>query len=88
MKSKLTPRERIALVEKALKGESVTKIAREYGISRVLLYRWLKRYKDEGHQGLKPQKSGRPLLHIRKPYYNSIRENSGLKPGDESNADA
>jgi len=47
--AKLSQEERLKLIERViLKGESVSKVCEEAGISRVLFYRWLKRYKDEG----------------------------------------
>ena len=60
MSPKLTAKQRIELIERALKGEPVVKICREAGISRVLFYRWIKRYKEEGKEGLKPKPFGRP----------------------------
>ncbi|WP_183309108.1 helix-turn-helix domain-containing protein, partial [Dysgonomonas hofstadii] len=39
---------------------SVTKTALRYGIARTTLYRWIKRYQEEGKSGLS-DKSKRPL---------------------------
>ena len=60
MSPKLTAKQRIELIERVLKGEPVAKVCREAGISRVLFYRWIKRYKEEGKEGLKPKPFGRP----------------------------
>ena len=46
MKVKLSLPQRERILKRVLKGESVTKVCQEAGISRVLLYRWLKRYKE------------------------------------------
>lgn len=47
MSSKLTAEERLKLIERVILGnEPVAKVCREAGISRVLFYRWLKKYKE------------------------------------------
>ncbi|KKQ33993.1 MAG: Glycosyl transferase family 2 [Candidatus Nomurabacteria bacterium GW2011_GWB1_37_5] len=46
MKPKLTLPERERLLKRVLAGEPVSSLCREAGISRVLIYRWLHRYKD------------------------------------------
>src|SRR3990172_7404636 len=56
MKPKLTVPEREAIVNRALNGEEVVALAKEVGVSRILLYRWLKRYKNAGRSGLLPRK--------------------------------
>ncbi len=49
MPAKLSEKERIKLIERVIiEGEPVSKVCREAGISRVLFYRWIKRYKKEG----------------------------------------
>jgi cellulose synthase/poly-beta-1,6-N-acetylglucosamine synthase-like glycosyltransferase/transposase-like protein len=60
MTPKLSKEKRIELIKRALAGESVKEICEEVGISRVLFYRWLKRYRQEGKEGVKAQKPGRP----------------------------
>jgi len=55
MAPKLPEKQRLKLIERVVKGgESVSKVCREAGISRVLFYRWLKRYKQG--EGLGPKK--------------------------------
>jgi len=47
--AKLSEKERIRLIERVIvKGEPVSRVCQKAGISRVLFYRWLKRYKEEG----------------------------------------
>ena len=46
-------------VERAEKGETVASLASEFGISRAAGYKWLKRHKEEGFDGLE-EKSRRP----------------------------
>lgn len=58
--------ERLEFVRKAqLDGANISALSREYGISRTIAYRWIKRYASEGLSGLldrshRPQAS--PLL--------------------------
>ena len=56
MKPKLTVPEREAIVNRVLSGEEVAALAKEVDVSRILLYRWLKRYKKAGRSGLFPRK--------------------------------
>src|SRR3990167_2453280 len=60
MKPKLIAQQRVKLVERELTGEPVNAVCREAGVSRVLFYRWIKRYKTFGVKGLAPISSGRP----------------------------
>ena len=50
---------RVQAVERILKGESVTKLHRELGVKRSLLYRWRDAYRKKGAAGL-DRKVGRP----------------------------
>ncbi|MCL4382609.1 MAG: glycosyltransferase [Patescibacteria group bacterium] len=60
MRAKLTVKQRLSLIKRFLnKNEEATRLAREAGISRVLFYRWLKRYKENN---LKIS-SLKPLFH-------------------------
>jgi len=44
---KLTPRERLEMVEKVVKGgEKIASVCRQYGVSRTIFYRLLKRYQQ------------------------------------------
>ena len=60
MISKLVKKDRLTLIKRVEKGESVAKVCRGAGISRVIFYRWYKKYKEEGSRGLKPGEAGRP----------------------------
>ena len=53
------PEERLELVSKVLAGESVTSVALDAGIDSGLLYRWVRKYKNEGYNGLVSMKKGR-----------------------------
>ena len=55
-----TAEEKYELVAKVLAGESCTKTAIEAGISKGLLYQWVRCYKMKGYQGLVAQRKGRP----------------------------
>ena len=61
MPSKLPPQKRLKLIKRVLDGEEVEKVCKEVGISRVVFYRWLGRYKKEGKKGLIPAQPGRPV---------------------------
>jgi len=50
---------KIEFVERATRGEKVSKLCREYGITRAAGYKWLKRFKERGYEGLE-EKSRRP----------------------------
>lgn len=52
--------EKYELVAKVLSGESCTKTAIAAGISKGLLYSWVRCYKMKGYQGLAAQRKGRP----------------------------
>jgi transposase-like protein len=59
MTPKLNAQQRLKLIERViLKKESVAKICRENNISRVIFYRWLKRYlqADKNTKALEPQR--------------------------------
>lgn len=59
-KPKLTsPQERLELILLCLKGDvSVKQLCREAGVSRELLYRWLKSFKEAGVKALEAKASG------------------------------
>jgi transposase InsO family protein len=50
---------RIEFVERAEKGEKVAALCREFGLSRTTGHKWLKRFKELGHDGLE-EESRRP----------------------------
>ncbi len=51
MYKKLTPDKKISLIKRILSGESVTKISTEQGLSRTILYQWVRRYQSTGSNG-------------------------------------
>ena len=62
MKSKYSVQERLLLIEKILAGIPTSKVAENVGISETLLRKWIKRYKEEGKDGLKAKTPGRPKI--------------------------
>ncbi|QQS39286.1 glycosyltransferase [Candidatus Woesebacteria bacterium] len=60
MRTKLNSSQKIDIINRALSGGSVTEICKDIGISRVLFYRLLQRYKKYGEKGLEERKKGRP----------------------------
>ncbi len=54
-----TPEERYALVARVLAGESNKKVALSSGINDGQLYRWVRKYKIYGYNGLIPKQKGR-----------------------------
>lgn len=69
------PEERLELVSKVLAGASIASVAIDAGISRGLLYRWVRKYKTEGYNGLVKMKQGRPPKEprMKKANYNNPR---------------
>lgn len=68
-----TPKEKEKIVKKYLDGESAIKIAKENDIDRGRIYKWTKKYQEEGLSGLH-SKTGKNSslnknkgLHLRKP---------------------
>ena len=54
--------EKLALVKRNLKGESIVSLERETGISKSQIYIWTKRYLDAGEDALEnKRKPGNPL---------------------------
>lgn len=51
--------QRIEFVERAEKGEKVSALCREFGLSRTTGHKWLKRFKELGYEGLE-EESRRP----------------------------
>ena len=68
--------ERLELVSKVLAGESVTSVALDAGIDSGLLYRWVRKYKTEGYNGLAKMKPGRASKEpqMKKLNYNNPRK--------------
>ena len=55
-----TSKERYALVLRAMKGERVRTVALEGGVSARHLWKWIKRFKENGYDGLEYQKKKEP----------------------------
>ena len=55
-----TPEEKMELISKVLAGSSNQSVALEAGIEPSLLYQWVRKYKEEGYNGLVNKKKGRP----------------------------
>jgi len=55
-----TPQEKYELVAKVIAGSSNQSVAIEAGIDSGLLYRWVRKYKLEGYNGLVNKRKGRP----------------------------
>ena len=70
------PEERLELVSKVLAGESVTSVAINAGIDSGLLYRWVRKYRNEGYNGLVSLKKGRAPKEpqMKKINYNNPRK--------------
>lgn len=51
---------KIEFVERAMRGESVAELALAFGVTRAAGYKWLKRFKADGYEGLE-EKSRRPV---------------------------
>lgn len=60
MTAKISTQKKAELVKRALSGESVSSLSREAGVSRVIFYRWISRYKENGEKGLTEGARGRP----------------------------
>ena len=85
MKNKMrTPEEKEIIIKRYLNGESVSKLAREIETDRARIYKWIKKYKTEGIEGLKSQIGKTKFshknmgIHLRKPK-NKIEELELLK---------
>ena len=68
--------ERLELVYRVLAGTSVTSVAIDAGISSGLLHQWVRKYKNEGYNGLVNLKKGRPPKEpqMKKLNYNNPRK--------------
>ena len=54
-----TPDEKLELVQRAIAGNSVAELAAIADINLSVLYRWIKRYRIYGYEGLANKKKGR-----------------------------
>ena len=70
------PEERYELVAKVIAGSSIESVACKAGINNGLLYRWVRKYKIEGYNGLANMRKGRPPKEpqMKKINYNNPRE--------------
>ena len=57
IKEKSDIRRKLNVINYAEKIGNINKACRHYGVSKTIYYRWLKRYKKEGEDGLIDQKS-------------------------------
>ena len=58
----LTPRGREILVERLLRGERPMDVATSMGVSVSTVYKWQRRYRGEGFDGLRDRPRHRPRL--------------------------
>ena len=74
-----TPEEKEVIIKRYFNGESVVKLASEICTDRRLIYDWIRKYEQDGINGLKSKtgkhssKSNHKGLHLRKPK-NKIEE--------------
>ncbi len=54
-----TPEEKLELVQQVIAGKSNKSVAFNAGISDGMLYQWVRKYKDEGYNGLVAKPRGR-----------------------------
>ena len=73
-----SPEEKLELISKVLAGSSNQSVAHEAGISSGLLYQWVRKYKEEGYNGLVKQKKGRPGKE------STMKKNTNPRPLSES----
>lgn len=61
---------------KVLSGRSTQSVALENGIDDGMLYRWVRKYKISGYNGLVEHKKGRPARYpdMKKMNYNNPRK--------------
>ena len=55
-----TLEEKMELISKVLAGRSNQSVALEAGINSGMLYQWVRKYKEDGYNGLVNMKKGRP----------------------------
>ena len=76
--AKLVPAQRKLLVERVKAGWSVTEAAHAAGVSRQTVYKWLRRFKEGGSQGLEDRSSRPHRIPVRTPQ-RSIRRIEQLR---------
>ncbi len=63
------------LVARVIAGESYTSVAISAGINSGLLYQWVRKYREQGYNGLVNTKKGRPSKNpMKKVNYNNPRK--------------
>lgn len=62
-----TPQFKYEIVQKVLSGESIHSFTYKYRISHASILRWVQKYKEEGYNGLKNIKKGRPKKMNKSP---------------------
>jgi transposase len=70
--------EKIRFVARALEGEPMAKLCREFGISRPTGYKLVNRYREVGIEGLE-ERSRRPYRHANKLPYQVERTIVGIR---------
>jgi len=59
MSKQFSAEEKLALIKRVLSGEKLTRVSKEAGISRTILYRWLQAFKqadrNDDLRGLQPK---------------------------------
>ena len=53
-----SPEEKLELVSQVNAGQSMMAVACQYGMSYGLLYQWVRKYREEGYNGLVSKKKG------------------------------
>src|SRR3989338_344351 len=61
---KLTFEKRAWIVKQILKGDSHAKIALAQGVSRISVFKLMKKYREYGWDGLKDHKTGRSEIQL------------------------
>lgn len=68
-----TPEEKEKIIKRYLKGETIAELVREYQIGNKIIYKWLKKYEENGIDGLKSNTgkhnfiSNHKGIYLRKP---------------------
>ena len=68
-----TPEEKEKIIKRYLNGETIAELVREYQIGHKIIYKWLKKYEENGIDGLKSNTgkhnfiSNHKGIHLRKP---------------------
>ena len=72
-----SPEEKEIIVKEYLDGETAVKLTNKYNLPDKLIYRWIRKYEENGMEGLKSNtgknSGGNKGLHLRKPK-NKIEE--------------